>query len=150
MGSSCSKELSTNENNNRQPPKEVDNETVEQLITMTIGTPSSRLASGSEVVPNQMVDHRTVSRTIIVFDATGSMIDLLQVLQATIAKVIGNITDVLGDRHDLFEIQLVAYRNYSSHPNELLEISPWASTVQPLIEFVMPVAVWEMKPLKWH
>ena len=70
-------------------------------------------------------------------------IALLHLRKETLATVIEHVTDSIREQNPdrMVEIQLVAYRNYSSHPNDLLDVSPWATSPLPLLEFFNKVQV---------
>ena len=81
------------------------------------------------------------SRTVILLDATGSMSDLLDQAKQTVKEMIDRVCAVLKEKNvsSGFQIQFGAYRNYSSHPNDLLQVSTWASSPPPLIEYITGV-----------
>jgi hypothetical protein len=82
------------------------------------------------------------SRTIILLDATGSMSHVLRHAKATVASMIERVTEILKQVQQNasgYQIQFGAYRNYNSHPNELLETSTWESSATSLVEFISTI-----------
>ena len=71
-----------------------------------------------------------MSRTILLMDATGSMSNLLSAVKETVCLMFERAADILKETRiveDVFSMQFVVYRNYSSRKEKLLEMSPWES-----------------------
>lgn len=80
------------------------------------------------------------TKTLILIDATGSMSHLLKNLKETLETVFLRAFAVLKTENlnDLtsFQIKIVAYRNYNSPPDLLLQQSTWESKAENLIKFL--------------
>lgn len=72
-------------------------------------------------------------------DATGSMGSLITKTKNSIGVMFESAGIILEDNGfdpTMFLIQLACYRNYSSGPNKILEISPWESKPNNLRAFM--------------
>ena len=80
-------------------------------------------------------------KTLILLDATGSMINLLDKTKKTISKMFKRITQVLEKDKikESFEIKIAVYRNYSSPEDEIYQESVWERKPQNLIKFLESV-----------
>ena len=80
----------------------------------------------------------TMSRTIVLMDATGSMSSLLSNAKRIVTKTFKDAHQILLDSNlsNSFEIQFAAYRNYSSKAESILEFSTWESEPENLRVFM--------------
>jgi len=88
-------------------------------------------------------------RTVILMDATYSMVTLLEKTKVALSHMFQRAFNVIDEsirngslkninaKDISFEMQLVAYRNYDTSAEDLLEVSPWATNAEPLRKFVM-------------
>jgi len=68
------------------------------------------------------------SKVAVLVDATGSMSSLLNQAKNTVSTMFQRISEILKDNNldpKMFQIQFVAYRNYSAPESELLKYSGW-------------------------
>lgn len=82
------------------------------------------------------------SRTIILLDATGSMGHVLQHAKTTVSSMIERVTEILKQVQQNasgYQLQFVAYRNYNSHVDQLLQCSSWESSAIRLVEFISTI-----------
>lgn len=82
-------------------------------------------------------------RTVVLMDATGSMASLLQKAKHTVKTMFARINKIAmqeGNESRLI-MQFVAYRNYSSGPDMILQSSPWASREEDLRFFIDSISV---------
>ncbi|CAF2829116.1 unnamed protein product [Rotaria sp. Silwood2] len=76
---------------------------------------------------NKGVEGSSVSRTICLMDATGSMSHLLQKSKNTADIMFKRASTILNENNidsDLFQIQFVVYRNYCCREDKILQHSP--------------------------
>ena len=72
-------------------------------------------------------------------DATGSMSSLLNKAKAVVNLMFHRVKNVLMDQgvdENIIEIQFVAYRNYNSSPEEILQKSSWETKPEKLSQFL--------------
>lgn len=84
----------------------------------------------------------TASRTVVLMDATGSMSYLIDGTKATIGTMFDRASQVLKDssmKQKNFAMQFVAYRNYNSKEDKLLQSSTWESKPEDLRAFLKTV-----------
>jgi hypothetical protein len=86
---------------------------------------------------NEMVYGLCASRTVILIDATGSMGTLLEKTKTRVKEMLQRTYQTLRDQGlcSNFEVQIVAYRNYSSRA-KILQASTWESDPLRLEEFM--------------
>ncbi len=72
-------------------------------------------------------DGSSISRTVVLMDATGSMSNLISKAKHTVKTMFERAYCVLKDagNDSVFELQFVAYRNYNAEEESLLQVSPW-------------------------
>ena len=78
-------------------------------------------------------------RTLCLMDATGSMSSLLNKAKAVVNLMFHRVKKVLIDQgvdENIIEIQFVAYRNYNSSPEEILQKSSWETRPEKLSQFL--------------
>ena len=80
----------------------------------------------------------SMSNTICLMDATGSMTDLLQKAKNTVDKMFAQAHTILSDNkiNIPFMIQFVVFRNYNSTADSILQASPWESQPDNLRSFL--------------
>jgi len=79
------------------------------------------------------------SRTLILMDATGSMIQLLHNAKNTVQTMFERTCTILKEyriTEDSFLIQFAVYRNYNCEEGQLLEFSPWETKPDSLRKFM--------------
>lgn len=85
-------------------------------------------------------------RTIVMLDATGSMVKLLEGTKLALRSMFSHASQIIQDelgQKASFEMQLYAYRNYNAPAAQLLEVSPWETSPESLRQFVTPMkATW--------
>ncbi|CAF4894014.1 unnamed protein product, partial [Rotaria sp. Silwood1] len=81
------------------------------------------------------------SRTVLLMDATGSMSSLLSAAKETVCTMFERASNILKEKHlsDLFQMQIVIYRNYNSRENEILQASAWETKPNNLRAFMNTV-----------
>jgi hypothetical protein len=98
------------------------------------------------------------SRTICLFDATNSMHQLLEKTKETIGTMFHRAHEILSDKNcnANFEIQFLAFRNYNSDKDEIMEISAWSSKPDELCTFLKGITTkggWGNEAIEvalWH
>lgn len=93
---------------------------------------------------NKGVEGMMSSRTVFLMDATVSMSHLLQKCKNTINVMFERAAAILREnsiRADLFEIQLVMYRNYCCREDQILQSSPWETKPDNLRGFMNTIDV---------
>ena len=91
---------------------------------------------GDKIAKNGRITYappRVASRTLLVFDATGSMNNLWDSTRKIMNEMVKRITDV-GN----VKIKCIAYRDYCDGPH-IFEKSEWYSEADPLINFIMGI-----------
>jgi len=84
----------------------------------------------------------TKKKTIILMDATGSMSHVIEATKQTICLMYERAQGILvekGKDKDSFEVKFVAYRNYSSGPELILQVSDWEVDSKRLRNFINPI-----------
>ena len=74
----------------------------------------------------------SISRTVCLMDATGSMTSLLQKCKNTVQVMYERATSILIEHQidsDCFQMQFVVYRNYNSSVDKILQCSSWETSV---------------------
>ncbi|CAF2770029.1 unnamed protein product [Rotaria sp. Silwood2] len=81
------------------------------------------------------------SRTVLLLDATGSMSSLLSATKETVCTMFERASNILKEKNlsDLFQMQIVIYRNYNSRENEILQASAWETKPNNLRSFMNTV-----------
>ena len=83
--------------------------------------------------------HETESKTLCLIDATGSMGNLLIKVKSVLNNLFYRVKDILKLNkvdEDCVQLQVVAYRNYSSGQSEILEGSSWESSFENISPFL--------------
>ena len=81
----------------------------------------------------------SVSKTVCVMDATGSMNRLLQKCKANVNKMFERITQILKESNletNCFQLQFVVYRNYDQKENGIMQCSQWETSSDNLRKFM--------------
>ena len=112
--------------------------------------------------PSMTSDTRR-SRTLCLFDATGSMSSLIAGTKSQIVQMFDRAQEVLekcGLDRNLFSMQIAVYRNYDCDQESLLESSSWECDARNLRSFLerisckggwgcreaMEIGLWHAKP----
>ena len=111
-----------------------------------ISLQSGDIASLKEflVQENKGVESVSVSRTVCLMDATGSMSHLLQKCKNTVNIMFERASAILKENDistDTFQLQFVVYRNYCCRENMILQNSPWESKPDNLRAFMSTINV---------
>ncbi len=78
---------------------------------------------------NESIGYQEIVKALVLIDGTGSMQNLIDTAKNCIEKYFSFVCENLKDNKysiKLFKMQIAIYRNYSSGPEEILEVSPWA------------------------
>jgi len=81
----------------------------------------------------------SISRTVCLMDATGSMTSLLQKCKNTVQVMYERATSILIEHQidsDCFQMQFVVYRNYNSSVDKILQCSSWETKAENLRKFM--------------
>ena len=82
------------------------------------------------------------SRTVLLMDGTGSMSACLTAAKDTVCTMFERTSIILRDQgipENVFQMQFVIYRNYSSGPEKILQSSSWESDPKPLRAFMATI-----------
>ena len=93
---------------------------------------------------NKGVESISVSRTVCLMDATGSMSHLLQKCKNTVNIMFERASAILKENDistDTFQLQFVVYRNYCCRENMILQNSPWETKPDNLRAFMSTINV---------
>jgi len=83
-------------------------------------------------------EEETMSRTLVLMDATGSMATMITKTKNTVKRVFTE-TKAMLDQHGLsssFEVQFAVYRNYNAPPDKILQYSGWENNPENLFQFM--------------
>lgn len=101
----------------------------------------------------------SISRTVCLMDATGSMTNLLQKCKNTVQVMYERATGILIEHQidsDCFQMQFVVYRNYNSPVDKILRHSSWEIKAENLRQFMNTIEAeggWENEAIEiglWH
>jgi len=101
----------------------------------------------------------SLSRTICLMDATGSMTNLLQKCKNTVQVMYERAMSILIEHQidpDCFQMQFVIYRNYNSPVDKILQYSSWETKAENLRKFMSTIESekgWENEAIEiglWH
>lgn len=85
----------------------------------------------------------SVSKTVCVMDATGSMNRLLQKCKANVNRMYDRIIQILkeyGLETNCFQLQFVVYRNYDQKENGIMQCSQWETSSDNLRNFMETIS----------
>ena len=101
----------------------------------------------------------SISRTVCLMDATGSMTNLLRECKNTVQVMYERATSILIEHQiesDCFQMQFVVYRNYNSPVDKILQCSSWETKAENLPKFMNTIEAeggWENEAIEiglWH
>ncbi|UJR19845.1 hypothetical protein I4U23_022978 [Adineta vaga] len=101
----------------------------------------------------------SISRTVCLMDATGSMTKLLQKCKNTVQVMYERASSILSEHQidsDCFQMQFVVYRNYNSPVNKILQCFSWETKAENLRRFMSTIDAeggWENEAIEiglWH
>lgn len=119
---------------------EAEHDESEKMIRFLLEGKVGKIKDYLEIC-NRVNLFRVVSRTIILIDATGSMQPLLGQCKTTVKTALTRANQILYHMEKIpfaYEIQFVAYRNYSSK-REILQPSPFHKDPESLSQFIETV-----------
>ncbi len=77
------------------------------------------------------------ANVLVLFDATGSMGNLIDALKATLIAVVTTLDDILGEHNCTFKLQMASYKDYHQRPGGALQaMSGWTCDATLLSEFI--------------
>ena len=94
-----------------------------------------------EVVHKDMQNKPKDRRTLILFDATGSMGGLIQNLKDTMSETLTRVDSIIrGTEHKgKYWIRVGCYRNYNDGKDRIFQLSKWENNAKGLLEFLSTV-----------
>lgn len=131
----------TNENNSLIEKKEMHEKSV-KAVQLAIKPKSDEVNEQIAKFLKQINIGRSihkVTKTLILMDATGSMVNLIMKTKNAIGTMFQQASKILSDKGidpKLFEIQIGCYRNYSSGKALIFQSSPWESNPASLSKFL--------------
>ena len=90
---------------------------------------------------NRLTVSKSIAKTLILIDGTGSMAKLLEKVKNTLGTIFDRAFSILKEKNAnaTFLIKLVIYRNYSSSADMLLQNSSWENQADNLVKFLRGV-----------
>ncbi|CAF3193876.1 unnamed protein product [Rotaria sp. Silwood2] len=99
------------------------------------------------------------SHIVLLMDATGSMSNFLSAAKEIVCTMFERASDILKEQmlpSDIFQLQIVIYRNYNSKENKILQASSWetkANNLRAFLNTINPEGGWGREAIEiglWH